>query len=283
MGFFEDVDAINIIESNIERLLELEKTEQNRVLREFKRIRQELRDRLDTLREDTFTAQQLRGVLVQVESALLAINTGLKEGIKPGAQILSERGVQDLVNEIRTFQREFQGAIVPINLNVALIATKNANFLLNQYDASIDAYSAALRGQIIGQISRGAVEKVSTHQMVRRISQFFMGEEFKLQRIVRTELHNIYNLGKMRSMEKVRDDFIPDLKKTLIHPKDKRTAEDSKILAQINPIIPIDEPFIFVFKGDERRFMNPPDRPNDRAILVPFRSEWDKKGLEKAS
>ena len=99
-------------------------------------------------------------------------------------------------------------------------------------------------------------------------------------------MHGIYNYAKLEGMQRAKEDFVPDLKKTLMHPIDSRTGEDSKQLARVNPTIAIDKPFVFTFrrklksgeiKTERREFMFPPDRPNDRAILVPFRNEWGKK------
>jgi hypothetical protein len=61
-----------------------------------------------------------------------------------------------------------------------------------------------------------------------------------------------------------------------MHPMDRRTGKDSMELAYEHPTIPIDEPFKFTWKGFTRVFMNPPDRPNDRAVMVPYRKEWGK-------
>lgn len=106
------------------------------------------------------------------------------------------------------------------------------------------------------------------------VGKFFLGEEWKLTRIVRTEMHGMYNYSKMNGMSELQEQRLPDLMKTLMHPLDKRTGKDSKALAQENPIIPIDEPFKFKWNGKTRTFMAPPDRPNDRAILVPYRESW---------
>jgi hypothetical protein len=111
--------------------------------------------------------------------------------------------------------------------------------------------------------------------MVAGIGRFFAGEEWKLFRIARTELHGVYNLGKMNGMKETRTAYLPDLMKALIHPMDSRTGADSKYLAEIDPIVPIDQPFRYRWQGQVRVFMAPPDRPNDRAILVPYRQAWE--------
>ena len=87
-------------------------------------------------------------------------------------------------------------------------------------------------------------------------------------------MHNIYNVSKMDGMGSIKKKFIPDLKKMLVHPMDNRTAQDSKALAKKNPIVDIDKPFKFVYNGETRVFSHPPDRPNDRAILIPARDKY---------
>jgi hypothetical protein len=63
----------------------------------------------------------------------------------------------------------------------------------------------------------------------------------------------------------------------MVHPMDERTGQDSKELASRNPVIDIDKPFKQNYNGKELVFMAPPNRPNDRAILIPFRASYDKR------
>ena len=276
MGFFERVDALGIGERHITELQGLEETEGKRLLERYRLIRQELRDRLDTLPGDRFTAQQLRGVLVQVEGAIAAMSDSLLEKMTAAANKLAGAGVDDLLEEIRVFEEEFTGAVVPIHVNAAAIATESANFLFNQYEASIEAYSEDLRRQMEQSLNDSIIMEHSLGQVVSRLGKFFMGEEWKLLRIARTELHNIYGLAKVRGMTALASSSVPGLMKALLHPMDERTEKDSKYLARLNPILPIDVPFEYEWAGKVRRFMAPPDRPNDRAILIPFRDSWDR-------
>ncbi len=277
MGFFDEVDSIGIAEDHILSVVKLEDKEARALLQRYREVRQELRDRLDTLRGDTFTAQQLRGTLLQVDLAIDAMSKGLRDGMGNATQQLSIVGVENLLKEIKTFEDRFTGAVVPINLNAALIASDTANFLLNQKEASIDAYSESIRAGITNSLTNAVIEQKPLSTVVRELGQYFQGEEWRLERIARTELHNVYSQGKLSTMRELRDSgSVDDLEKALVHPLDKRTGEDSKYLAKLNPIIPIDEYFEYRWAGKKRRFLVPPDRPNDRAILVPYREEWGK-------
>jgi hypothetical protein len=276
MGFFEDVDALGIVEGHVQRVLSLEETKAKAVLSRYKEIRQELRDRLDRARAGSFTAQQTRGVLTQVEAAITAITGSLKKEMKSAAYDAALQGVSDQLTEIKKFESHFQGAVVPINLDVATVAEDTSNFLLNQYDSSLDSYGQDLITQMTTNLTQAALMEMSYGETVQKLGQFFIGEEWKLHRIVRTELHNVYNIGKLNGMDATQEEAIPDLMKTLYHRIDSRTGKDSEYAASKHLIAPLDEPFRYKWKGKERVFMAPPDRPNDRAILIPYRAAWGK-------
>lgn len=275
MGFFDDVDASGIIEGHIQDVLALEDSKAQILLRKYTETRQELRDRLDRARADTFTAQQLRGVLYQVDAAIEAMTINLSTGMKQQARIFALFGVDHGIDELKKFEEMFQGAVVPINIDRILVASETENFLFNKYDSSIQAYSEGIRSMLATNLTNESLMESSYSTVIRKLGAFFQGEEWKLHRIARTEFHNIYNISKMNGFSEIRDKMLPDLMKTLIHPIDKRTGADSKALARQNPIVPIDEPFTQVWQGQTRRYMAPPDRPNDRAILVPYRKTWE--------
>lgn len=282
MDFFEEVDALGVVENHIQEVLKLEEKEARALLRRYREIRGELRDRLDRFRAEQFSAQQLRGVLTQIDAAIMAMGASLKDGMKDSAFKLAIKGVDDQLKEIRFFEKEFverplRGAVVPINLNVNILAQDTSNFLINQYEASINAYSEDLRANLVQTLTTESLLETPYSQIVQRMGAFFQGEEWKLHRIARTELHNIYGLSKVNGMIEVRDSTLPDLMKTLIHPMDARTAEDSKFVDKLRLIVPLNEEFRYKWKGKVRSYFNPPDRPNDRSVVVPYRKEWDSR------
>lgn len=276
--FFADTTVQDIVQGNIERLDTLEEKQAQKLLKSLRVVRAQLMDRLMSIPEGSFTEQQLNVTLVQVDTAIQAINKTLKDEMFDAGDLLAKRGLEDLIKEINRMDKHFTGSITPINMDAIFIANNTQNFLVNKYDASIDAYSSDLRSQITGQIMNSIIARDTTQrtvsQLVGSVGKFFLGEEWKLTRIVRTEMHGVYNYAKIGGMRDLANDELPDLMKTLMHPMDNRTGKDSKALAQANPIIPIDEPFKFKWNGKVRIFQSPPDRPNDRAILVPYRESW---------
>jgi hypothetical protein len=279
MAFFEDSTVTETIDKTIKRVERLEEEEQKKLLKVFQRVRRELQDRLLTIPPGTFSEQQANVTLVQVTAAIEAIKRDLRGQMVESSEILANRGISDLVEEIEKFQKEFEGIVQPIPIDRVVVATETNRFLLNKYQASIDAYGEGLRSQITSSIVTGLAARDTTERTVERlvadVGRFFIGEEWKLRRIARTELHNVYNFSKLRGMQTIAQETVPDLKKALVHPIDGRTGEDSMELARKNPVVDIDQPFRFKWKGDTRVFMFPPDRPNDRAIMIPYRKAWD--------
>ena len=277
MSFFDSEEVEDIAQAHVEKVLALEEKETTRILRIYRRVRADLRDRLDAVPSGTFTAQKLQGVLLQVELAIAAMNRNLLSDMDSSVDLVAETGVQNLIKEIQKWDKHFLGAVIPINLDAVEVASDTKNFLFNRYEVSIQSYGQGLRSRMAQGLSEAVVSQSSLSEVIQKVGLTFQGEEWKLQQIVRTELHNVFNLGKLNGMTELWGEgggSIPDLKKTLFHPMDKRTGKDSKRLAAKNPIVPVDEPFIEFSTGRRLEYMAPPNRPNDRAILIPYRDAW---------
>lgn len=264
-----------MVENHLKSLNSLEERKAKQLLSTFKKARQELRDRLDVLPTGTFTSQQVRGTLMQVELAIQAIEQNLVADMSEMSKETAAKSISDLELEITKLSKHFEGAVVPINLSAVLISLESENYLINRYESSIRKYGAGLRQQITMGLLDAVAQKKSNAQIVSDISKFFIGEEWRLRRIARTELHHVYNMSKTQGMVETKKTAIPDLKRALFHPMDDRTGNDSKTAAMLNLVAEVDEPFEYRWKGETRTFFTPPDRPNDRSIVIPYRKDWD--------
>lgn len=274
MPFFEEVDALNIVEMHIRKIQTLEEKAAERLAKAYRESRRRLQDRLLAIPGDKFTAQQLRGALLQIDTALEAMASGMSKSMMDSGDLIARAGAEHIQAEINRFDDHFLGAITPINVNAVAIASDTNNLLVSKYQSSLEAYSEEVRSQLSQALTNAAIEQIPYSEIVRRIGQFFIAEEWKIHRLARTELHQVYNLSKMKSMEALAKGAVPDLKKTLIHPMDSRTGKDSKYANKLNLIVPITQPFRYKWQGKERVYMTPPDRPNDRSILVPYRDSY---------
>lgn len=264
-------------QDNAEMIMSLSEKEANRIIKSYENVRRQLRDRLDQLPKGIYTSQKMTATLAQLDLAINKMGKGLNGDMKDSISLVSEKSIETLLRELRKWDKEFRGAIQPINIKAVEATADQNNFLFNKYDASIEAYNSQLRSQMAQSLTESVIAQEPTAEVIQRLSQVFMGEQWKLLQITRTELHGAYANGKlngMKSLWKEGKGSLPDLKKTLFHPMDKRTGEDSKWLNKNNPIIPIDEPFEYKWAGKLRTYMAPPDRPNDRSILIPYRDSW---------
>lgn len=87
----------------------------------------------------------------------------------------------------------------------------------------------------------------------------------QITRVTRTESWRYVNEERLEEFRKKGYKY-----KTTYPVKDSRTCADSWYYYDQRQIKPIDEPFNYTWNGEERVFMTPPDRPNDRNILIPY-------------
>lgn len=275
MPFFEDVDSIRIVQRNIERLQAVEESRAKKMVRLMIQARESIRTRLTEVREDSYTEAQLEIALAQVDQILSEFRVKANALAYADSEIIIEQSVDDLAREVSKFSKEFQGLGVSIPVDQILTSLNSKNYLLNRYQSSVDSYTNGFRDFIERELGQAILSKEGNFRIVNRIADEWALKDWQIMRIVRTELHHIYNMAKNESMIQVKESTIPELQKALIHPMDARTGEDSKKADRLNLVVDIDQPFKYTFKGKERVFFTPPDRPNDRSIQVPYSKAWD--------
>ena len=281
MSFFTEVDSSLIIERHIRKVAGLEITQQRILLKKYNIAIEEISNRLLAVNPGTYTEAQLKVILVQLEQGVAVLQSGIGKEILIGTDMATENGMEDSVKEVNFFEKKFNNVQRAIPVDLILASAERDNFLFNQYRSSIRAFNEGFRNKMQGRLTQGLIQKKPLFVVINEIAADFKGDQWKIARIVRTEMHNIYNVAKLRTFSDIKKKVLKDLKKTLIHPIDGRTGRDSVIAAAKNLIVEIDKPFRYSFKQGskiiKREFMAPPDRPNDRAILVPYRNSYDKK------
>ena len=280
MPFFQDVDDMTLIERHIRKVAGLENTQSKVLISEYKRAIKEIRPKLTAAIPGSYTQEQLEFILKQLEAAVSATNRRVKKEVSLGTDMATEMGKEDSIKEVNAFEKRFNNIQRMIPIDLILASADRDNFLFNQFQSSMQTYSETFRNKMQQRLTQGLIQKKPLGSVIGEISADFDGDQWRIARIVRSELHNIYNVAKMRTLGDIRKKLIPDLKKTLFHPMDNRTGKDSIEAARKNLIVDVDQPFKYSFKqGGKvivREFMAPPDRPNDRSIMVPYRESYDK-------
>ena len=235
---------------------------------------------------DSSQQQKLVPILKEAREELLInrMEKAIKKEAHTQAKDYYNMGQDEANHEIERFSRDFSSAPQKFT-SPKTVGLIQSDYLINNMEASLQTYHARIRALVSNAITQGMIANQVTSDTVLRISRFLNIKRWRIVRIVRTETHKIYNYSKLLNFSRWRDEEFPNLKKALFHPMDHRTGEDSKQLARLDPEVPLEQPFVFTYKRklasgivrtDKRVFMVPPDRPNDRASMVPMMAEWKK-------
>jgi hypothetical protein len=274
--FWDDIDGIKTLERDSARLEGIELSQARKLMKMYQQARKEIINQLLLTPDNTFTEAKLETALRQTDQAMAVLHSRIRPDLVFGFETLFEQALEDSGREINAFEKEFNGITRAVPIDAIIASTNPDNFLFNQYEASVQNYSARLRNNFQRVLGQSLVQNKTWSQAVNDLNTVFSAQEYQLARIARTELHNIYNVSKLKGFKGIQNQYLPDLKKALYHPMDSRTGEDSIELAEDKPIVELDEPFTQLYNGRKYVFMTPPQRPNDRAILVPYRESYDK-------
>ncbi|MBU6429312.1 MAG: hypothetical protein KGR26_09900, partial [Cyanobacteria bacterium REEB65] len=235
--------------------------------------------------QDSFTAVRLRATLAQVQHVIGTIQRGLHATLVDGADDAAERSAENVIRYLHTADKEFRGVgQTPLQLEEASIldsAKSGANASLLRRIAhdpdhpgqpgiiarygmeTIKQFEAVLQKSFIAKTPWEDVKKELVEQ-----SPFLQGMPGHwAERIVRTETMGVQNRASYESIREAGEQ-LGDMVKILSATFDDRTAADS--YAVHGQIRRPEEAFQSWFGF----YQHPPNRPNDREVVVPHRISW---------
>lgn len=241
----------------------------------------------------TFTSEQARVALVQVRAALKDIKDGIVSTAKRGAEEAAEVAAEGTIDYLHRTEEQFKGIGQPLALDEAAMYERAVNgaqsSILRRLASSgepvagaedvphaakvgiLDRYGLNTIGYFEDVFQRGVLAKKSSEEMRAEIvekSPFLQqAPAHWASRIVRTELAGAANKANWESVREA-DDQLGDMVKIVSGVFDARTASDS--YASHGQIRRPDEAFETWFG----LMQHPPDRPNDRSLVVPHRISW---------
>lgn len=234
---------------------------------------------LNSYSEDQYSYRHRIQTLRSIDHALNRMNALLGENAESFGKRYSELGREIVRREISAFEPTMT---VP-NLEKDLVSIEQNKFLINNAKASIETYTTGVRAKVSNAVTQAVLSRKTGYEVTGRLSKYMQVKKWRVVRIFRTEMHKIQNSTKLLSYGNFKKNHFPDLKKRLYHPMDNRTGEDSIQLKNLDPVVEIGKPFVFKYRRvlksgivrvDRRVFMVPPDRPNDRSVMVPWRPKW---------
>lgn len=246
------------------------------LVRDLRDADRRLRARLLVLEaKDSFSAAHLRvfrehaqAAIRHVEGRLDAITLssvthGAVEGVRSTGEAISRL---DAVLAVAPAE-----GLVPLRAS-ALLQKRALGAVIRRFPASIARYGTAMtevfeRELRLGLLSGSTVGQM-TDRLVRAGDGLFVGHRGWAERIVRTETAAAFNSSRMMALRDAAAS-IPDLQKKILAQLDGKTALDSVVVhGQVRDLDG------YFQDGAGRVYQQPPARPNDREIVIPWRPGW---------
>lgn len=233
----------------------------------------------------TFQAHHLRQVLVQVRTAIRDVEGDVAANLEEVGEAASELAPRHLVHAIEVLGSHFAGTTPVLQPRQAAVFQRayadSAPSLLDHFRQSSRLYGPPVVKKIRDQLTLSMLQGEGIEETIDRVAGTdgaFANQRWRAERIVRTESAFSYGVAKQVGMQELRRE-VPKLQKRLVATNDDREGDDSKELN--GQTVDVDKPFVWVVKdsrgrptGKVVRYMQPPNRPNDREIVIPWQSSW---------
>lgn len=235
--------------------------------------------------KDSFTAAQIRSTMAQVQAVTKDLQKGMRKHLVGAAPEAAEQGAEGAARYMVAADKAFRGVgTQPLAIRTAMMLeaarSGSSGSILRRIAGDpfhpgkpgvLQRYGMATLGHFERELQKGVIARKSRAQVVEDLTEaspFLQGApRFWAERIARTELHAALNKGQLEGMKEAHKQ-LGDMCKILSAVFDDRTGSDS--FAVHGQIRRVDEPF----EWWEGLYEHPPNRPNDREVVVPHRMAW---------
>jgi len=298
--------AQEIIDANRERVESLSSSGRRELVRILLRAQAQIAEQLASERvrrgDTPWTQADLEASMVLVRHALGGISPRFKDLLEQLGADARNAGCKGVAGLLTQFERlagggRVEGGVIrPLAIREALAL---GHPLLARYPTSVDRYGARMTAVIRRELQTGIVRGSTFYEMTNALvgkrgprgvvsmrayangrevvrtreeeirEGLFVRYRGWAERIVRTEGMYAMNTGADEEILAQKAGRFPDLARKLIETFDQRTARDSyEAHGQVR------EPGEMFHDGAGRRYERPPGRPNDRAVIIPWRRAW---------
>lgn len=229
----------------------------------------------------------LRAMLAQVEAVLARTGRGLEANLKDVGKTASEMGASHGIREFKLFTTRFEGTTPVLRIEApalfsGLIEDVDSS-LLTRYQLQSRTWTPSAIANVERVLTSSSMIGQGTERVVTDVQAALDTERWKAERIVRTETAYAHGTAKLAAMTETAKELKIKLYKRLIENVsngrglDDRIGDDSLLIH--GQTVPLDKPFTFKKRvrgaWQTVAFMHPPNRPNDRAVVIPWDPEWD--------
>jgi hypothetical protein len=258
------------------------------LLRAQKDLNRRLKQTLATgAGEGSFTEARLRAALEQVRTVLADLRPGMQKAVVETGTQGAKAGASGAVQYLDAAEKRFKGVgRAPLAIDRARVmdrAVTGANASVLRRLAGdpnhpgqpgvLDRYGEQVVGYFEDELRLGQLTGQSPAEMQAAIVQkspfLQAAPAYWATRIVRTETMSAANQAGHLAQRTLDEQLGGGTLRVLVATFDDRTGADS--IAVHGQVRRMDEPFDY---WDGTRFMAPPNRPNDREVVVTHRLEW---------
>jgi hypothetical protein len=257
-----------------------------------------LKARIRAGKGDEFTAYQQRVALAQIRNSQAEIISRMHGEISDGTEEAAYEAVRGLVDDLGRLERHFRGAATPIPIEEASqfqgLVDGRRRSILRSTETSLARYGTDVVDGVEKEMSKSLLMGETTGEAIERVADFVDGSMWRAERIVRTEMAGAFNLTHRDAIEAAADEVEDLWMRWSEHvtdddeeAMDDRVGTDSVAMhgqvAKPGDLFTV--PYTAPTPGADGKttvsislagqtFDAPPNRPNDRAVLEPWRPEW---------
>ena len=248
-----------------------------------------------------FSHHHLQMALAQLKAGQIYIDDQMLGELNAATREAQVESLHTLVRNYKRLEKHFSGhaPVLPIEeaARFAGVIDKSRGSLLRQHKTSIKRYGMAVIEKAQDAMSVSAASGETLDDAIGRVHEVVEGEWWQAERIARTESAYAYNSSHAEGIKEIaKEDVDVWMQWTEFcgpdgAPLDIRVGVDSIALnGQVAPpggvfTMPATAPFPDA-KGNTKvddslvgkTWEFPPDRPNDRATILPWKKEWGKPG-----
>lgn len=244
----------------------------------------------------TFSHVQAQGMLGQLRIGMARLIRSSAGAMGDAAYQIGMVSAREMLQTTMLMERELGEAVVSLPIleigRLRGIVEGQASSVLRLHESSMARYGAHTVQAFERQLAGGLASGETTYQMITRIDRAGDVGWNGAERIVRTELSYAYNATARATNEEQASEYDGEIWNQWTEhveggvPLDDRVGDDSLALhGQVAPpggmfTQPPTSP-----RGEEvseslvgQTWMHPPNRPNDRSVLVPWRQQWGVPG-----
>jgi hypothetical protein len=281
-------ELIDLHRRQVQGLVEIRGVRRMRAL--YNEARTDLEEKLRALmragRGTTFSAHHVRQILIQVEDAIRQIEAGARAHLEDLDAVAKELAPRHIVRTVNALSVHYGGGQPVVQAQQAAVFTgvyrDTVPSLLDRHAASVRTYGRPVIEKVRKQMALSILQGEDVDAAVGRVAGaagIVAQDRWRAERIVRTEAAYSYGVAAQAGMQALGRQ-VPRMMKRLVATFDPRTGDDSRMLH--GQTVPVDQPFVWHVHDHRGRptgktifYMQPPNRPNDREITIPWLASWD--------